>query len=58
MAVQLKQPKQLNKGETMTEAETPHRPWGFYEVLADEMQSSIHALSMTCLTPEEYEDDD
>jgi BolA protein len=29
-----------------------------YEVLADEMQTSIHALSMTCLTPSEYEGDD
>jgi BolA protein len=26
-----------------------------YEVLADDMRSSIHALSMTCLTPAEYD---
>jgi len=29
-----------------------------YEVLADEMHSAIHALSMTCLTPAEFESDD
>ena len=29
-----------------------------YDVLADEMKTSIHALSMTCLTPAEYEGDD
>lgn len=29
-----------------------------YEALADEMQTLIHALSMTCLTPSEYEGDD
>jgi len=28
-----------------------------YEVLADEMKSAVHALSMTCLTPAEYEAD-
>ncbi len=28
-----------------------------YEALAEEMQSAIHALSMTCLTPSEYEGD-
>jgi len=28
-----------------------------YRVLADEMQSSIHALSMTCMSPAEYEAD-
>jgi len=27
-----------------------------YEALAEEMKSAIHALSMTCLTPSEYED--
>jgi BolA protein len=26
-----------------------------YEILADEMRSSIHALSMTCLSRSEYE---
>ena len=29
-----------------------------YEVLAEEMKTSIHALSMTCLSPAEYESDD
>ncbi len=28
-----------------------------YEALADEMQSSIHALTMNCLSPAEYEAD-
>jgi BolA protein len=28
-----------------------------YRVLADEMHSCIHALSMTCLSPAEYEAD-
>jgi len=28
-----------------------------YKVLADEMQSSIHALSMNCLSPSEYDAD-
>ncbi len=28
-----------------------------YEILADEMQSAIHALSMTCLSRSEYESD-
>ena len=28
-----------------------------YEILAEEMKSAIHALSMTCLTPAEYESD-
>jgi BolA protein len=28
-----------------------------YQILAEEMQSSIHALSMTCLSPAEYEAD-
>ena len=26
-----------------------------YQVLAEEMRGSIHALAMTCLTPAEYE---
>lgn len=26
-----------------------------YQALAEEMRSAIHALSMTCLTPSEYE---
>jgi BolA protein len=29
-----------------------------YAALADEMQGSIHALSMTCLTPDEQTDDE
>jgi BolA protein len=29
-----------------------------YEILADEMRASIHALSMTCLSRSEYESDD
>ncbi len=28
-----------------------------YETVADEMQSAVHALSMTCLTPREFEED-
>ena len=28
-----------------------------YAALADEMRSSIHALSMSCLTPAEYSDE-
>jgi BolA protein len=28
-----------------------------YQILAEEMQSSIHALSMTCLSRSEYEAD-
>jgi len=29
-----------------------------YEILADEMRSAIHALSMTCLSRSEYESGD
>lgn len=29
-----------------------------YEILADEMAGSVHALSMTCLTPTEFEAED
>ena len=28
-----------------------------YEALSEEMDSSIHALSMTCMTPTEFDDD-
>jgi len=29
-----------------------------YEILSEEMTSSVHALSMTCLTPTEFEAED
>jgi len=29
-----------------------------YEILGDEMKSAIHALSMTCVSPTEYEAED
>ena len=30
----------------MTEAETPHRPWGFYEVLADEADHKVKRITV------------